>query len=325
MEEQKHLFTIIKTGISDNQRLADVVEEILGKSSNSVYRRIRGETELSFSELLKICNHFNLSIDEIMNYRSGSGALFHYNPLRYSDQESYISQMKRMLDILNVLKSSSDKEIIYTAQSIPFYHLVAQPELACLNLFVWSKALKRLDVSYETFYQNLDKAEILSMYQKIHQAYMAIPSKEIWTIHTIGSLLRQLEYFWETGTFERKDTVLLLLNQLTALMDTIHRYADSGLKGSKLQVPFSMYNCSVDLDNNSMIARKENRLFLFIRLHTVNFIETDSEDLCHATVQWNNGLISKSTLISGESSAKQRTRFFRRIKDKIEEVANKIK
>ena len=212
MEKQKRLFKIIKSGISGNQRLSDVLEEVLGMSSNSVYRRIRGETELSFSELLKICTRFNLSIDEVLNYRSDSGALFHYNPLRYSDQESYISQMKRMLDILNVLKSSSDKEIIYTAQSIPFYHLVAQPELACLNLFVWNKALKRVDVSYETFYKNPDKEEIFSMYQKIHNAFMTIPSKEIWTIHTIGSLLRQLEYFWETGTFEKKDTVLLLLN-----------------------------------------------------------------------------------------------------------------
>ena len=108
-------------------------------------------------------------------------------------------------------------------------------------------------------------------------------------------------------------------------MDTVQQYAERGLKGNKQQMPFSMYNCSVDLDNNSMIARKENRLFLFIRLHTVNFIETDSEALCHATVQWNNDLISKSALISGESSAKQRKRFFRRVKNEIEEVTDKIK
>ena len=325
MEAQKRLFKIIQSGIPDNQRLSDMVEELLGVCSNSAYRRIRGETELTFSELQKICNRFNLSMDEILNYKSGTGALFHFNPLQYSEQESYISQMKRMLDVLNRLTLSSDREIIYAAQSIPFYHLVTQPELACFNLYVWNKALNYIDLSYEAFCRNLDKEGILSMYKKIHHAFMAIPSKEIWTIHTIGFLLRQLEYFWQIGSFEKKDTVLQLLNQSTELIDTIHQYADYGLKGGKLQTPFSIYNCSVDLENSSMIARTENRLLLFIRLHTVNFIETDSEDLCHATFLWNNGLIVKSTLISGESSAKQRTRFFKRVKNKIEECVQKIK
>ena len=325
MEEQKRLFEIIKSGLSGKQRLSDVVEELLGVHSNSAYRRIRGETELTFSELQKICTRFNLSMDEILNYRSGSGALFHYNPLRYSNQESYISQMKRMLDILTVLKLSSDREIIYTAQSIPFYHLVTQSGLSFLNLYIWNKALNRVDVSYEVFCRNLDKEGILSMYKKIHQAFMAIPSGEIWTVHTIGFLLRQLEYLWLTGAFEKKDTVMLLLNQLTALIDTVCHYAESGLKGGKQQMPFSMYNCSVDMENSSMIARQENRLLLFIRLHTVNFIETDSENLCHATLLWNNDLIAKSTLISGESSAKQRIRFFKQAKNKIEEVLLKIK
>ena len=324
MEAQKHLFEMIGSRISGNQRLSNVVEELLGIHSNSAYRRIRGEKELTFTELQKISNRFNLSIDDVLNRRSTSGALFHYNPLKLSDRESYISQMQRMWNILDVLKSSSDREIVYTARSIPFYHLVWQPELAFLNLYIWNNTLRRAHVSFESFCENLDKEDILSMYQKIHQAFMAIPSKEIWTVHTIGVTLRLLEYCVVTGTFEKKDTVLVLLNQLTGLMDTVQRYASCGHKGDKLKTPFAMYNCSVDLENNSMIARKENRYSLFIRLHTVNFIETDNEELCHATLQWNNDLISKSTSVSGESSYKQRLRFFEQAKKRIAELVHKI-
>ena len=292
--------------------------------SNSIYRRIRGEKELTFSELQKLTDRFNLSIDGVLNRRSTSGALFHYNPLKISDQQSYISQMQRMLNILNLLKSSSDNEIVYTARSIPFYHLVMQPELAFLNLYVWNNTLQLGNVTFETFCEKLDKKVILSMYKKIHVAFLAIPSKEIWTVHTVGFTLRLLEYCFYTNAFERKNTVLMLLNQLTVLMEKINQDASSGFKEGGQQTPFLMYNCSIDLENNSMLAMKENRLSLFLRLHTVNFIETDNEELCQATFKNNNDLLSKSTPVSGETSEKQRIRFFDHVQSKIEKLAQKI-
>ena len=324
-EEQKQLFAILGSKLPGNLRLSDVVQELFGVRSNSAYRRIRGETELSFSELRKLGDRFNLSIDEMLSHRSISGALFRYNLLSLSDPESYIGQMQRMLNILNALKSASDKEIVYTARSIPFYHLVMQPELAFFNLYIWSNTLHCVNVSYESFCKKLDKEKILPMYQKIHQAFMAIPSKEICTVHTIGYSLRLLEYSFVTGAFEKKNTVLFLLNKLSELLATVQKYAACGHKGGRLKTPYTMYNCSVDLDNNSMMARNENRYSLFIRLHTVNFIETDNEELCKATLQWNNDLISKSAPIGGESSHKQRLRFFEQANSRIEALVHKVK
>ena len=147
-----------------------------------------------------------------------------------------------MLDMLNVLKSSSECEIVYAARSIPFYHLVSQPELAYLNLYIQNNALHRVNGSFEAFYGN-----------------------------------------------------------------------------------FSMYNCSVDLENNSMLTRKGNRLSLFIGLHSFNFIETYNEELCGAALQWSSDLISKSAPVSGESSLKQRIRFFEKAKSGIDELVRKVK
>ena len=87
MDKQKFLFEIIKSTISDNQRLAEMIGELLGTGVDSAYRRIRGETELSFSELIKICDRFNLSVDEILNHKtSNRGVLFHYTPICYPNR-----------------------------------------------------------------------------------------------------------------------------------------------------------------------------------------------------------------------------------------------
>ena len=85
-----------------------------------------------------------------------------------------------------------------------------------------------------------------------------------------------------------------------------------------------MYNCSVDLDNNCMMAKKGNQLSLNIRMHMLHFLGTDNEALCDATLKWNDYLISQSAPISGEASEKQRLRFFDSAKRKIDELGDKI-
>jgi len=327
MREQIRLFEVIKDKVCSRQRLADVIEELLGISSDSAYRRIRGETELTFSELKKICEKFNLSLDEILNYKSNQGALFHYDPVDIMDADVYLNRAKRMLNVLNRLKSASDKEIIYTVRSIPLYHLTLYPDLAFFNLFAWIKVLDNANksISYEDFCNNLDKERIISVYQQIHNAHILIPTKEIWTVQTVSVTLRLFEYFYSTGGFDKKETILCLLNQLTQLMNTVHQYADDGHKGGNQKTPFSMYNCSIDLYHNCMLARKEDQLSMMLRLQMVNFIETDSETLCNTMLKWQRGLISKSTPISGESSAIHRFRFFEWAKVKIEMFVKKVK
>jgi len=327
MEEQILLFEMIKHKISDRQRLADVIEELLGVSSDSAYRRMRGETELTFSELKKICDKFNLSMDEILNYKSNQGALFRYDPMNLMDPNVYVNRAKRILDMISNVKSAPDKEVIYNARNIPLYHFVLYPELSYFNLYAWNNIFQdnaQKPVSYDDFCINLDKEKIVSIYQQLHHAHTSIPTKEIWTVQTVSVTLKLLEYFYTTKAFGKKNTVLYLLEQLSHLMDTVHQCANDGHKGDEKKTPFFMYNCSIDMYHNCMLVIKGDQLLMSLRLHMLNFIETDNEVLCNATLKWQRGLITKSTLISGESSEMQRFRFFESAKNKIENLVKKI-
>jgi hypothetical protein len=157
----------------------------------------------------------------------------------------------------------------------------------------------------------------------MHQAYMSIPSKEIWTGQTIDTILRLLEYYYETGAFERKDTILLLLSQLLNLLDTVKTYADDGHKGGGKEPPFFLYICSVDLENNFMLTKRGNELSCNIKLYTINSMATDNRFLCSETSKWIDDLISKSILISGVS-VRERNRFYQSSKNKIDSLISKI-
>ena len=123
MEDQIRLFEIVKSKIPNNLNLVDEIEDLLGLSKESAYRRVRGEKVLSFAEWKMICGKYQLSMDEIINAKSEKGALFQYNPVNISDIDSYIACLKRLRNFMDVVASSTDeKKLVFSALDIPFYH-----------------------------------------------------------------------------------------------------------------------------------------------------------------------------------------------------------
>ena len=324
MEKQKLLFEIIKTRIPEQYRLVGVLEELLKMSSDSVYRRIRGETELSFSELNVLCEKFHISMDEIFNSKSIQSAVFQYMPVNFSDQESYITYITRLLGTLTAFGQDQDKQIYVTALDIPFYHFLAYPELMFFKLYAWNDTITHTPLTYESFCNRLDWDAIIPVYRQMDESYRHIPSKEIWTNQTIDILLRLLEHYYEIGAFEKRETVLGLISQLTHLMDTVRKYADEGYKsGGGKEIPFSLYLCSVDPENNLMLIKRGENISCTIRLYTVNSIVTENHSLCLEMNKWIHDLILKSVLISG-ASVRERIRFFRSSVNKITGLVNRI-
>jgi hypothetical protein len=323
MDVQKYLFEVIKSRVPDQYRLVDEIENLLKISTDSAYRRIRGEKELSFSEVQKICRHFHLSLDEIMNFNPANGVSFQYTSVDLAEQSSYLHYIKRLSETLSGLTAVKDRELFFTAQDIPFYHFLQYTELLFFKLYVWHDITNREKISFCEFCNRLNREAITSVYNQMYRDYMQIPSKEIWTNQTPDTILRLLDFYAETGAFDNRKTVFLLLNQLSALLDTVNGYANNGYKDDKRQTPFSLYLCSVDLENNFMLTRRGEHYTCSVKLYTVNSVSTGNVSLCEETAKWINDLILKSTLISGTAS-KERFRFFQTSKNKIEELIHKI-
>ena len=301
------------------------MEDLLGVSKESVYRRIRGETQLSFAEVKKICVHFNISVDALINAQSDKGALFQYKPLVISDMDNYAAYMTFLLEKMNrVANSTQEKELVFTAQDIPFYHFCKYPDLAFFKLYAWNDMLQHNAVTYEKFYDSLDKTGIVPIYEQIYQAYLCIPAIEIWAERTIDVTLRLLEYYFDTDRFDKKDTILFLLDRFVSLIDTIKHFADEGYKDIEREIPFSLFSCSVDLENNFMLLKRGDHLACILKLYAISRIMTDNESLCTETKIWIDSLISKSILISGNGAYRERLHFFNGLKTKIQEFEKRI-
>jgi transcriptional regulator with XRE-family HTH domain len=67
---QKELFRKIRRSIPDHLSLAEEISEKLGISTDSAYRRIRGEKLLTIEELYKLSYRYNISVDSLFNATS---------------------------------------------------------------------------------------------------------------------------------------------------------------------------------------------------------------------------------------------------------------
>lgn len=70
VDVQQLFFPKIKESTAAHLSFVDELAEDLNISSDSVYRRIRGEKPISFEEIQKLCSHYKLSLDQFLNLKS---------------------------------------------------------------------------------------------------------------------------------------------------------------------------------------------------------------------------------------------------------------
>jgi hypothetical protein len=323
IKAQKRLFDIIRSGIPEQYRLVDVIEELLNVSTDSAYRRIRGDKELSFSELRKLCHTFHLSMDELLNYDSEQDALFRYTLVK-TDPQDYIRYIEQLSSTLGTLAAVEDRELYFMAQDIPFYHFLYHEELLFFRLYAWFSSATPERISFREFYSQMDLDVCLPLHERLLREYLRIPSKEIWTDQTVNTMLRLLDFYMEIGAFDSRETVLLLLRQLLELLERVNRSAETGYKDVERHTSFALYNCSVDPGSNMVLIRRGAEWICTVKLYTAHSVTTNNIALCGETRKWVNNLILKSTLISGGTSERERFRFFQLLKDKVDTLTCKV-
>ena len=69
---QKALFQSIKTCLKRKLfSLVDEVSEVLSLEKGATYKRISGHTSLKIDEIAKLCLHYNISFDSLLEQHSG--------------------------------------------------------------------------------------------------------------------------------------------------------------------------------------------------------------------------------------------------------------
>jgi hypothetical protein len=327
---QQALFQRIKEKLPSNVSLSDEVGDALNLSADSVYRRIRGEKELSYSEVQKLVSRFDLAPQQVLSGMDADEVVFRHRAIN-AENFTLHDYFKTTLGIMDMLKGRRDADLMYAAKDIPLFHYFLFDELAWFKMFVWQKTILGFTEFENRKFslQDIDK-DLIDTGRKLLDGYTRITSTELWNEGTVTSILRQLEFYAESDFLENPDDAFVILDKTISCLDHIKKWADTGKKFIYGAEPhdgsgeFKMYNNEVVRTDNTILARVGDKTTTFLTHCTMNFMSTANEQFSDTTRAWMLNLIRRSDLISTVSE-KHRNQFFATQYNQVKKTRERIK
>lgn len=311
---QQDLFKIIKLKLVGKDPLGIALADILHISPDAVYRRYRGETILTIDEVQRLCKHFDISIDLLMQNTNGK-AVFNYNPLNSYDfrLESYL---EGILNSLRHLKSLSNPHFIMSVSNNHIFQLINFPQLARFRLFFWAKT-HLLVPEYQNvkYFHEKTSEKAFALGEEILELYTSIPSIEIFDPELMRGFLRQILYYYKAHLFEDPSDALFLCDRMLLLSKHLNNQAEIGKKfifGKEIPAEgnkFQMYlNETINTDSTIYYSSKESN-GIFLTHNIMNYLQTVDEKYVADSKQIIDKQLANSSLIS-EVNEKERNNYF---------------
>jgi transcriptional regulator with XRE-family HTH domain len=309
----------VRKRLPRNISLADELAEILNISKDSAYRRIRGETILSLDEAKKLYLRFGVSIDSLFAPASNMVPFYHRALSREYTLPQWLGSITKNLDTIVSFKES---ELVFAAKDVPIFHYFRLPELSAFKLFFWLKTIvKDPDYVNKNFKADVLPNELLNAGERAYHSYGRFPSTEIWSDEAINDTLKQIEFFHVCGFFAEKHLATQLCDLMIQLTEKIQSEAAEGLK--ERGGPYKLYENGILIADNTILAKMDTKRVVYISYNTTNLLTTLEESFSEKTELYLNNLIKNSTLISS-TAQKERNKFFKKMKDRIEELKRNL-
>lgn len=319
---QKLLFDQIESLLPKQIVVAHEISDLLSLSTDAVYRRMRGEKKLNIEEICTLCDHFDISIDDLLQ-RKMHNVRFETVPFHSDELDNFLSHLLTLGNTLKFYQPEQSHKILYLAGEIPFVHLAAYEELATFKLYTWANSVYNYPGNYNSFCERLKSDKLFQCYREVSAYYQQIPSLEIWNAATFDPTLGWIDFYYETGNIENREMALELCHQLRQFISELQAKVEKSNKNGEPENNFHFYISDVALENNFMIIKSENKRDCFLRLFSASGMIVRNQGYCEETEKWFYNQLDKSTLISG-SSKKERHQFFDGLGKKIQNLMDKI-
>lgn len=319
-EVQQKLFKAIKNRLGEASTVEEIAR-ILDLSTDSAYRRMRGEKMITLAELETLCRYFKLSVDELMNLQS-PGIVFQG---QYLDKHNFKfdEYLASMVHELTTMLQFKHKLFYYLCKDLPIFHQYHIRDIAAFKWFFYLKTYFQFPGFEKKKFRFEDHPEAYHhLEQKVLDLYNQLPSVEIWNLENMNIFFRQIDFYRDANVFESDKDITRLYDALEKLWDHLEKQAAAGFKikygdpESKHLGEYKMYFNEVLLGDNNLFVELDEMKIAYVSHTTINFMRTSDPGFTANMYQHIRNQMKRSTLIS-EVSEKERSRFFRIIREKI--------
>jgi hypothetical protein len=321
-ELQQQLFTYLKKNIPPHLSLVDQLCDLLNLGTDSVYRRIRGEKSLSLAELKKVCEHYHISIDQLLHLQNESA--FFEAPGLNATPADFVEYLGNILERFKYFNTFKRTEIRFFCKDIPIWYFYLFPELAAFKTFFWSKTFhNHPELNNKLFsLKEYPYYECFLVGQRILEEQNKIPSHELWNLESINSTINQVLYYREIGNFKSNEDYFAVIESLQQTLDHLQLQAEKGMKfmpgatDISYKSPIQYYLNDLIMGNNTMALKLDDQNISMITYGVFNYLFTSDERFSSKITAMFDSLFSRSTLIS-KTDEKARSRFFNVLREKV--------
>lgn len=326
MNEQLILMEQCKARLG-NRSLATELSDLLGVTTDAAYRRMRGDTSLTFDEIQKICRHFNVSFDSIINY-GGKLVPFQFNAM-FGANFSMMDYLKTIDAELKALGSLEGNHLVMTAMDLPYFRQFGFPSLSNFKMFFWQRSVLNLpSFRHRRFDATESMPEFEEITRSMYNDYHRVDSVEIWAPETLDSTIKQIRYYADSGLFTNKETSVMICEDLHRLLNKLEDEAERGQKsvvvnGELVSSPFKMYQSDIYMSNNCIQGYYGDKVYTYVSFNTFNSLMSFTPNFSAECTRWIEQIRLKSILLS-EVSEKLRYQFFKRLHEKVDQLSSEI-
>lgn len=296
---------------------------------NAVYRRLKGDTSLSASEMLTLARLYHIDLNFSADKFSVDEVV--YMPSIFTDISSEVDFFRELSKRMTFWASLTDTCIRVVTPELPLSYELAMPVLRAFKIYTYGNTTwgfkKWLDVP---FTPALIHPEANAHAEAIVRASFSIPGIQLLSPTMMDITLSQIVYQFELGKITDTDLLDTLFKELHLIIGHIEDMAGKRLRylpGDKIddQLPkIEIYRNEIPTATNMMLIRSKERSLQVSMEIAPNYISTVNEKNIAKSVQWFGMLVQNSTLL-GIGTDKQTRQFFQRLRSRVNNTHDQIK
>lgn len=322
---QQQLFRHLKESLPSHLSLVDELCHLLDLSADSVYRRIRGEKPVTLIELKQICEHYHISLDQLLQLKNDS-VLFQAPGIAHRSIP-FADHMRGMLEQFKYFNSFKQREIYYLCKDAPFWYFYLFPGMAAFKTFFWSKTINNepalADKSFSL--EEYPFEDCFAIGRQILEEHSLMNTVELWNLESIHSSINQIAYYRDAGIFRNKEDLTAVVDSFIQMLDHLQVQAAKGVKfmpgatDVAYKGAIQFYVNELILGNNTILLNLDDKKLSMVTYSVFSYLITRDDRFAGKAFDTFNTLLSRSTLVS-RSGEKDRNRFFNTLRDKVNEL-----
>ena len=179
---QTQLFETIVGATKGKRKITQELMDVLGCSRASLYRKRTGTTPLTTDELIRLANHFSISIDALRSRPEENSQVVVCTTLPpikdYGDIDFYLENTRKNLELA---LTQPHAQLYFTAKEVPLYRYMDQPGLSAFRYYLWVMENMRRQ---ERFDPLAIPQALIHKGQELTKLSECIKSTEFWVVWT---------------------------------------------------------------------------------------------------------------------------------------------